>query len=113
MDKGIFSQVDHIIGYNSRAKIFNLFASVDPACPLNGTVLCVTFDEDTDDLEIVVTAVEVAGCNLLYQGDYDERPGQVTENYYLYMQDQDAIKKEAGDISKKIERLAKFQGEWR
>ncbi len=113
MDKRIFSQADHIIGYNSRAKIFNLFASVDPAHPLGGTVLCVTFDQDTDDLEIIVAAVEVAGRKLLYQGDCKEQPGQVTDNYDLYMKEPQEIAKEAQAITKKIELLEKFQGEWK
>jgi hypothetical protein len=112
MDKRLFSQADHIIGYNSRAKMFNLFASVDPVHPLNGTVLCVTYDQDTDDLEIVAAAVEVAGRKLLYQGDCREQPGQVTDNYDLYMKETQEIAKEAQDITKKIELSDKFQGEW-
>lgn len=113
MDKRIFSHVDHIIGYNSRAKIFNLFASVDPVHPLDGMVLCVTYDQDTDDLEIIAAAVEVAGRKLLYEGDYKECPGQVMENYDLYMKEPQEIAKEAQAITKKIELSENFQGEWK
>jgi hypothetical protein len=113
MENSIFSQADHIIGYNSRAKIFNLFASVNPARALTeGSVLAVTYDEGTDDLEIIAAAVKVAGRKLLYRGNRAVRPGEVTNNLDLYKKEHEAIVKETDDISKRIDLSKRFGGEW-
>ncbi len=98
------------VAYNQRAKIFNLVASRPKnECPdgqnrMNRprSMLCITYDPDTDDVEIIVSKLQVAGRLCLYQGDDlpENRKGDIQDNYEIYME-----AKESGELAKEVEAI--------
>src|SRR3954463_7800688 len=79
--------VHWIVGYNSRQKIFNLFACRDwdgeGRIPPGVPGIVVEYDQETDELEFLVAAVEVAGLTCLYTGDTVWPDGRVTNLFDL------------------------------
>jgi hypothetical protein len=117
--KEALKTADTIIGYNETRKVFNVFATTKDPKDLRrrglaaaGSVLCVRFDQDTDDLEILLVGVEdIAGRPCRYKGDYLADPK--TEMFDLYQQDREGLREEAKKISRRIDLGDKFGGEWK
>lgn len=91
--------VENIIGYNSRAKIFNLFAG-EPH--IDKPTLCLTYDQDTDDLELIVAWLDVAGRECLYLADNIESADTLCVCHDYYSEHRQELADERKAITKRI-----------
>lgn len=100
----VLREPDQIVGYNSRGKIFNVFASKTGGVDLGGTWLCVTYDQDTDELEILSAAVIAAGREVLYQPDEFEESQPATELFDVYREQAAQIAEEVQAMTERMRR---------
>jgi hypothetical protein len=109
--------VVHVLGYNQNSKWWNVFASRHPDRLERGdTCLCFTYDDSTDELELLCAAVRCAGLKCVYKGNARHKGPEVAEVAVWYLDHPQEIVDENRLIQERHERERRrkpFEGEWK